>query len=380
MQFRIRFSVLAMRSSVTLCAALLLAACPGTKLRPTLPPDVWVDTYDQQSASKVDVLWVVDNSGSMQPHQENLAKNFQEFIDLFSKGAIDFRIAVTTTDIFYDQGQLKGSPKVLSPATPNLATAFAANIRVGTSGSPYEAGLQAAQMAIERQAQDNAPKLQAIEQCKTACKGDLNCIDGCPGQYPVEFLRPGAYVYLIFVTDEQDRSDQTVRYYWRAFETAMGVGNDGTVTTAAIIGLEGDACDATFGSRYLELSNLTGGEVGSICDTSFAKTLRKLATSAVGLKRKFALSRTPNVETLKVAVRYPCNSPDEVFKACAEVNKDECQGQPAEAVAAVCTPPQGGPDGWSYEPESQVIYFAGESVPGLHSSIEIQYYEEGTQP
>ncbi|MFZ5467987.1 MAG: vWA domain-containing protein [Myxococcota bacterium] len=365
-------------------AALALWGCPEDKLVKTLPPDVRVDTYDQQAAAKIDVLWVVDNSGSMAPRQENLAKNFQSFIDLFSKGAIDFRIAITTTDIFRDQGQFKGSPRILTPTTPNLLTAFSNNIKVGTSGSPYEAGLQAAQMALERQAQVNAPKLAAIEQCKLDCNQAQNpviCIEGCPGKTPIDFLRPDAYLYLVFVSDEEDRSSQDIRYYWRSFETAKGVGNDGTVTTAAIIGdVPTNGCGATPGVRYVGLSQLTGGEVGSICDASFAQTLKKLATNAVGLKRKFALVKKPNVETLKVFLRYPCNSPEDVTQPCASVDRAECEGVPEEAVGLVCTPQQGGPDGWSYEEETNVVFFAGDSVPGLKATVELQYYEEGKGP
>src|SRR5687767_6317092 len=122
-----------------LAVGLLASRCGNDRLRRTLPPDVRADTYDPQSASQLGVPWVVDNSGSMAPRQENLARNFQAFIDLFSKGAIDFRMAVTTTDIFVDQGQLRGSTKVLSPSTPNLVGTFAQNIRVGVGGSAYEA-------------------------------------------------------------------------------------------------------------------------------------------------------------------------------------------------------------------------------------------------
>ncbi len=367
-----------------LCAFLAFAACQQPKLQNTLPPDVRVDAYTQQSASKVDVLWVVDDSGSMAPRQENLAKNFQAFIDLFTKGGIDYRIAVTTTDIFKVQGQFKGSPRILTPSTANVAAAFAANVRVGTAGSPYEAGLQAAQMALDRQNLANAPNLAAIEQCKQACQKatvPLTCMDGCPAKTPVEFLRPDAYLYLIFVSDEEDESSQDIRFYWRSFETAKGIGNDGTVTTAAIIGdVPTNSCGATPGARYAALSALTGGDVGSVCDTSFASTLKKLATAAVGLKRKFAVVKKPNVQTLKVTVKYPCNTAADALKNCAETDKTACDGAPAEAVALACTPPMGGPDGWAYEPATQVVYFAGESVPGLHSSVEIQYYEEGTGP
>ena len=87
---------------------LLLAACRPENLSATLPPDVRVDTYAQQAASKIDVLWVVDNSGSMAARQENLAKNFQSFIGIFSRGQIDFRLAVTTSN----------PPILLQSATP----------------------------------------------------------------------------------------------------------------------------------------------------------------------------------------------------------------------------------------------------------------------
>ncbi len=361
----------------------LVSACRDPGITRTLPPDVRVDSYTQQNASKVDVLWVVDNSGSMAPRQENLARNFQVFIDLFSKGAIDYRLAVTTTDVFKDQGQFKGTPKIITPTTGNPATAFAANVRVGTSGSPFEAGLEAAQLSLERQAMVNGPKLMSLSSCTQPCAASLApdaCVAACEAKFPIDFLRPEAYLYLIFVSDEEDRSSQDVRYYWRAFETAKGVGNDGMVTTAAIMGEDRNGCGATVGQRYMDLSALTGGEVGSICDDNFAATLRKLATSAVGLKRKFTVSKPPNVETLTVRLVYPCNAAADITAACAEVNASRCEGQPADATALDCTPKQGGPDGWSYEPKDQVIFFAGESVPGLNAQIEIQYYEDGKGP
>src|SRR6476661_1030667 len=98
-----------------LLAAGLLAGCPEGKLKKTLPPDVRVDTYSQQAASKIDVLWVVDNSGSMAPRQQNLARNFSSFIDVFTKNSINFRIAVTTTDIFKSAGEFRGNPSVIGP-------------------------------------------------------------------------------------------------------------------------------------------------------------------------------------------------------------------------------------------------------------------------
>src|SRR5438309_5556876 len=111
-----------MRKLPWLLLPLVAFSCDRTKLTHVLPPNVRVDTYDQQSASHIDVLWVVDDSGSMAPRQENLAKNLQSFMDVFVKSGIDYRIAVTTTDIFKEKGAFVGSPKVITPLTPNVTT------------------------------------------------------------------------------------------------------------------------------------------------------------------------------------------------------------------------------------------------------------------
>jgi hypothetical protein len=353
--------------------------CRGQNLVGTLPPDVRVDTYEQQAATNIDVLWVIDNSGSMAPRQDNLARNFQSFINEFTRNSVDFRIAVTTTDIFKEAGAFVGAPRVLTPTTPNLINAFAANVKVGITGSPYEVGMEAARMAIEKQKAANAALLDTCKRACTPSKPD--CPAACERSTVFPFLRNEAYLYLVFVSDEDDKSSQDVRYFYRYFETAKGVGNDATVTTAAIMGdVPSNGCGATPGAKYKALSDLTGGEVGSICDDNFSVTLRKLASNAVGLKRKFALQAKPNVETLQVRLRYPCNLAAESRAACAAVDAAQCEGNPSTSVNLVCTPKQGGLDGWVYEPANNVVFFAGASVPALGGQVELQYFEEGKGP
>ena len=252
----------ALRPSLLSCFLVLSAItagceCGTQKLANTLPPDVRVDTYTQEAASKIDVLWVVDNSGSMAPRQENLARNFGSFIAEFAKNSIDYRIAITTTDIYKEAGRFVGTPKILSPATPSVATVFANNIKVGIAGSPYEVGLDAAKLSLDLQVQANDA---AVMQCKGACasSGRAACEAKCDTDTAFLFLRRDAYLYLIFVSDEEDRSSQDVRFFYRYFETIKGVGNDGTVTTAAIMGdVPSNGCGATPGTRYKALSDLT---------------------------------------------------------------------------------------------------------------------------
>ncbi|MBX2811542.1 MAG: VWA domain-containing protein [Myxococcales bacterium] len=47
----------------------------------------------------VDILFVIDNSGSMQDEQENLSNNFSSFISVLAASQLNYRIGVVTTDV-----------------------------------------------------------------------------------------------------------------------------------------------------------------------------------------------------------------------------------------------------------------------------------------
>jgi hypothetical protein len=113
------------------------------------------DDYKQVtgSATSIDILFVVDNSGSMAVNQSNLASNLPGFIDLISATPADFRIAVTSTDMDdpTQSGRFlaaSGNPKILSRTTPNLKDVFAANVKLGTHGSGFEHPLAAMEAAL----------------------------------------------------------------------------------------------------------------------------------------------------------------------------------------------------------------------------------------
>lgn len=59
--------------------------------------------YQQKTSidgsEKVDILWVVDNSGSMCQEQKVLRDNFAKFIDELNQTNLDFHIGLTTTDM-----------------------------------------------------------------------------------------------------------------------------------------------------------------------------------------------------------------------------------------------------------------------------------------
>ncbi len=96
------------KALLIIAAALALTACqadnPGFTTKPKIEEAI-VRTSVEQSGdrviaefdSRIDILFVIDNSRSMINHQKNLSANITKFVDEFAKiKSIDFHIGVTT--------------------------------------------------------------------------------------------------------------------------------------------------------------------------------------------------------------------------------------------------------------------------------------------
>ncbi|HCF60677.1 MAG TPA: hypothetical protein DFS52_22085 [Myxococcales bacterium] len=190
------------------------------------------DFFQQNAVRKVDILWVVDNSGSMKSSQANLAAEFPKFIDALVslQPPIDFHIGVTSTDtentqLIYNaerdgefppdrngtNGLLHGFDLTEAGGTSgryiacdaagncnvprssgvgnNVAAAFEQMSKVGTGGSAVERGLQAAYLALTRSDNLRAEDPRSADISK---------------KYP--FIRPDAALFVVFVSDEDDSS------------------------------------------------------------------------------------------------------------------------------------------------------------------------------
>jgi hypothetical protein len=352
----------------------LVAACGPGKTVATLPPGFRQDTFGQEAASKIDVLWVIDNSASMASVQEELSTSLTRFMDTLSRGLVDYRIAVTTTDVFGDQGQFVGNPAVIDPSLPDPVFQFQRSVRVGTQGKGHEEGFEAARLAIEREKASAAAVLEELDACLAGCAGAPQaCRDDCARRHEPRFMRRGAHLYLVFVSDEEEQSAGEVRFFQRTFESALGAGNEGAVAVAAICGVAPipQPCKARAGVRYAALAAATGGITASICDPTFDAHLQRLALDAAGLKHKFALAARPDLSTLGVEVRYRCDTVRSELH-CESVD-DGCAGKARDARALVCRPRKGEVDGYSFEESTQSLFFRGASVPGLRSEVVASY-------
>jgi hypothetical protein len=344
--------------------------CDDHRFRLRTPPGVQVDVFRQATVPQVDVLWVVDNSSSMGEEQQALARNFEEFykymeqlVDPESEEEV-FHIGVISTDV-YDpdhQGKLLGNPNIITDATPNAAEVFAQNVNVGLLGKADEQGFYAAELALTE------PLISTFN---------------------AGFLRDDAYLFIIFVSDEDDCSFGEAGYYLRRFLQIKGTGNDGMVKAAAVVGDVPEVPDwcqkerekpVLPGVRYAELAEGTEGLVLSICDEDFAKSLDQLGFSAAGLRRHFTLTRRAIATSIQVWVKWRCSDAGLDAGLCEPGGFfNDCGSNTGSLYGKTCILKQSLPDGWAFEEDTNSIRFYGEAVPPFRSVIEVGYTpEEGS--
>ena len=185
----------------------------------------------------VDILFVIDNSGSMAEEQKRLAKNFPTFIGALDTMGADYRIGVTTTDVAHP-GCKAGTPENGALVLRNCTEAVAAGaFKFGdfdaASVCSDQCKLDAGQLALQPGADGKVhpwlestlgqTNLQAGVSMADAfaCYGPQG-IDGCGYESPLEamklaveearaadgsgFMRDEALLSVVLVTDETDCS------------------------------------------------------------------------------------------------------------------------------------------------------------------------------
>jgi len=163
-----------------------------------------VDAAVVKECQKLDLVFVVDDSGSMAGAQAKLRATFPSLVSALaaskakSGASLDYRLAVTTTDTMrtnYANGGAGGfvnAPQTgcdpggsrrawLEHSDLNLATAFGCRADVGTSGSATERPIDALMLSLsDRLADQN-----------------------------IGFVRADALLGFVILTDEEDSSTTT---------------------------------------------------------------------------------------------------------------------------------------------------------------------------
>ena len=232
-----------------------------------------------EETKQLDVVWIIDNSGSMSDEQTALGINFSAFIDDFILKDIDFKMAITTTDTSSESKKGKmvaGSDVKLTSAMAQtdpiqFKADFKNLIKVGTSGSGFEKGLAASEGFMEK--------------------------------YSNSFVRPDAYLAVVVVSDEEDQSPKAVAEYTDYLKTFKA--SAGLVKVYSVVDVNntnvGQGGISTGSERYKEASNRTAGLIANIRD-DFYNVLTEMGESIINLLDSFALANAPVDGSLRVYV------------------------------------------------------------------------------
>ena len=228
------------------------------------------DNFTQEDFKAVDILFVIDNSGSMNSHQTNLKNNFDSFINVFAASGVDFQIAFITTD---DESFVDGAIVTdLSYDPVGEVNSIIDNI--GTSGSANEKGLYYSYLSLQSGA------------------------DAGPGG---TFLRTDSKLVVIYISDEADYStavsDSEVSSYISSLKSSSNL-----VAAHAVAGDYPSGCStASFGDGYYDVVSDLGGSFLSICAKDWGAQMDTLARDSMSLL-SFVLSETPVDHTIVVTV------------------------------------------------------------------------------
>jgi len=280
----------------------------------------------QTGPKPLDVLFVVDSSGSMSEEQSFLSQNFSNFIAGLQQKVSDFQVAVTTTDICLNpdpvsnlsqrvcpgqngttrsyRGGFVGTTgrKVLKSTDSDLVTKFGQYALVGTNGSGFEHGLGAAQLSVQKVLSGaNEPLIRSnaflsvivISDEEDDGWGLTRMVDKYTGK---NYGTAGLTTYSFTDTDFTSYMS-TVKGNQYAVSTITGTKNaDGTMCRSAHSQPEEE------GGQYIRAANATGGVVQSICDSDWNNLLNSLGRDLGAQITQVALEGTPDPATIHVFV------------------------------------------------------------------------------
>jgi len=289
------------------------------------------DVFEQLNDNKVDILWVIDDSGSMSDEQTSLANNISWFTQYADMINVDWQMGVTTSEVNDAvSGHLwacSGFNKIISNTDTNRVQAFqcAANVtnppggnrRPNPSGSDeQEAGLQAARIALDAPVRDNEN---------------------------AGFLRADARLAVIVVSDEEDQSQGSTNLYVDFFRQIKGFRNPQLVSLSAIAGdVPGGCATADAAPRYHDAVGQLNGQFESICNNDWTTMLQNIGLDVFALRTAWSLSRPADPSSITVRVNGSVVS-------------------------------QGSTNGWTFDQSTNAITFHGSAVPAPGSRVEVQY-------
>jgi len=259
------------------CQEYNIAAPPSAFGEPNpveLENPVNTDKIVQVTIPSVDVLWVVDNSGSMLEEQNDLSENFPKFMDYFLNSGLDYHVGVTSTDLDGNYNGSKGKlveangERWITPETQDAIQTFAAMASLGINGSGTERGIGGTYYALELE--------------RDAANAG--------------FYRDEASIHTIVISDEPDLTGPNIVGDSEFVEWYKGLKLDPEQRTFNAI------AHPNLGDAYIAAASAIGGILQDVTQKDWTGVLEKLGIQAAGLKQEYFLSKLPVPDTISVRV------------------------------------------------------------------------------
>lgn len=238
----------------------------------------------QPTDNKVDLLIVVDDSNSMLPDNTKLAQKLQGFVTDLSSSGLDWQMCATVThsqlvnDTYYwglsrNWVSYIGSPQwILKKGATDPYAIFTNTINAigaGWADTDDERGIKAAWWNVEYRQFNSCYREDASLAVVLISDEDERSVGGNPSEafYPGE-LKP------------LEGDDQPFGYVNKIKQT-FGLNKRFSVNsiivkptdTACMTSQDAEGSKSHYGFKHQELSELTGGYVGSICDADYSNNL-----------------------------------------------------------------------------------------------------------
>jgi hypothetical protein len=289
-----RSKVVSVFTIVTSCLALSLSACSPASPKLVPLPLVKKERVRNTGGSKVsfnravDILFVVDDSGSMGEHQSSLAKNVQLFTQgIWANQILDFHIGVTSSNMDSDpyqpkpgygwRGELNGVTKFVSRNTPNGQRELESNLLIGLEGSGSEEFFTPVQSAL------TAPMVQGPNR---------------------GFFRQDAYLAVIFVTDSDDQSKLSATDFYKFLVNLKGGDPSKIIVYGVYIPKVDKTCNRSsenLPDKLEEFFGLAKAQTLGLCDADYGMKLSELGADLVRrVGSVLYLSRPPQPDTIFV--------------------------------------------------------------------------------
>lgn len=289
-------------------------------------------------AGKVDILIVDDNSASMSFEQKRLAPRFANFIQNLDTRGVDYRIAITTTDV--SGGSFPQGGKLISYGdgsvylTPNNAN----RISLFNNAIQRSETLNCENWIAQNFASQNTSGYASAynQNCPSGDERGVYSANLVVKNNPGNFIRNDAHLSVIFISDEDERSglytsssdfglsdmDQPATLV-NNVKTVLGNEKYNSFSAHAIIVKPGDsACLAmqnsqtlgnppnpattgavtgSYGNVYMSFVNSSWGVAASICSEDYTGQLGNIQTRIENAIKDIMLNCS-NPENLVVTV------------------------------------------------------------------------------